>query len=85
MYTALHMPRLTLQSRAFKQNARSIIWLDVEMRKADVLPALTSVLWPEGLMTYAHDAILAESAEARQLVFLPWKELASQVVQQAMA
>lgn len=85
MYSAALMPRHTLQSAAIQQNTRSIIWLDVEMRKADVLPALTSVLWAEGLMTYAHDAILAESAEARQLVFLPWKELASQVVQQAMA
>ena len=79
------MPRHTLQSAVFLKNRRPIIWLDVERRKADPEPALTSVLWAEGLKTYAHDAILAESAKARGLGFQPWLALAREVVRVAMA
>ena len=61
------MPRYTLQSTPFLNNTRPVIWLDVEKRKADPEPALTTVVWAEGLKTYAHDPILAASARARSL------------------
>ena len=79
------MSRYTLQSSPFRQNVRPVIWLDVEKRTADPEPALTSVLWEDGLKTYAHDAILAASAKARGLEFLPWLELAVKVVRVAQA
>ena len=79
------MSRYTLQSSPFRQNVRPVIWLDVEKRTADPEPALTSVLWAEGLKTYAHDAILAASAKARGLEFLPWLELAVKVVRIAQS
>lgn len=84
-YTADLMPRHTLQSSAFRKNTRPVIWLDVEKRKADPVPALTSVYWAEGLKTYAHDAILAASAKARGLEFQPWDELATRIVEVAIA
>jgi hypothetical protein len=82
-YTADLMPRHTLQSASFLNNIRPVIWLDVEKRKADVEPALTTVVWAEGLKTYAHDAILAASAKARRLEFQPWPELAAEIVRVA--
>jgi hypothetical protein len=84
-YTADLMPRHTLQSASFLNNIRPVIWLDVEKRKADVEPALTTVVWAEGLKTYAHDAILAASAKARRLEFQPWHELAKKIVEVAIA
>jgi hypothetical protein len=84
-YTADLMPRHTLQSASFLNNIRPVIWLDVEKRKADVEPALTTVVWAEGLKTYAHDAILAASAKARRLEFQPWPELAKKIVEVAIA
>ena len=84
-YTAGLMPRYTLQAACFLKNVRPVIWLDVEKRKADPEPALTSVLWAEGLKTYVHDAILSASAKARGLGFLPWLELATEVVRVAQA
>ena len=83
-YTAALMPRHTLQSAAFLKNTRPVIWLDVEKRKADPEPALTSVQWADGLKTYAHDAILAASAQARGLEFQPWAQLAAEIVRVAM-
>jgi len=77
------MPRYTLQSTPFLNNTRPVIWLDVEKRKADPEPALTTVVWAEGLKTYAHDAILAASAKARGLEFQPWLELATEIVRVA--
>lgn len=79
------MPRYTLQSDVFRKNLRPVIWLDVEKRKADPVPALTSVLWAEGLKTYVHEPIFAESAKARGLEFQSWAELASEVVRRAQA
>jgi hypothetical protein len=79
------MPRYTLQSTAFHKNTRPVIWLDVERRKADPEPALASVHWADGLKTYAHDAILAQSAKARSLEFQPWTQLAAEIVRVAMA
>ncbi len=84
-YTGDLMPRHTLQSSAFLKNTRPVIWLDVEKRKADPEPGLTSVYWADGLKTYAHDAILATSAKARGLDFQPWAQLAAEVVRVAMA
>ena len=78
------MPRHTLQSAAFRKNHRPIIWLDVEKRKADPEPALTSVHWADGLKTYAHEPILAASAKARGLEFQPWGRLAAEIVRVAM-
>ena len=82
-YTGDLMPRHTLQSAAFLKNTRPVIWLDVEKRKADPEPALTTVVWADGLKTYAHDAILAESAKARSLEFQPWAQLAAEIVRVA--
>ena len=82
-YTGDLMPRYTLQSTPFLNNTRPVIWLDVEKRKADPEPALTTVVWAEGLKTYAHDAILAASAKARGLEFQPWLELATEIVRVA--
>lgn len=79
------MPRHTLQSAAFLNNALPVIWLDVEKRKADAEPALTSVHWADGLKTYAHDGILAASAKARGLESRPWAQLAAEIVRVAMA
>lgn len=79
------MPRHTLQSAAFLNNALPVIWLDVEKRKADAEPALTSVHWADGLKTYVHDGILAASAKARGLESRPWAQLAAEIVRVAMA
>lgn len=79
------MPRYTLQAEAFRKNTRPVLWLDVEKRKADAEPALTTVVWADGLKTYAHDTILAESAKARGLEFQSWTELATRIVEVAIA
>ena len=79
------MPGLTLQTARFRNNTRPIIWLDVEKRKADTKPALTSVHWGDALTTYVHDPILAESAKAKKLEFQPWAQLAAEIVRTAMA
>ena len=79
------MARYTLQSSPFRATTRPVIWLDVEMRKADTKPALTSVHWSDGLKTYVHDPILAESAKARKLEFQPWTQLATEIVRTAVA
>ena len=79
------MPRYTLQSSAFHNNTRPIIWLDVEKRINDLEPALTSVYWADGLKTYAHDPILEDSARAQRLEFQPWAQLAAEIVRVAMA
>ena len=79
------MARYTMQSSAFRTNTRPIIWLDVEMRKADTEPAMTSVHCSGSLKTYVHDPILAQSAQARKLEFQPWTQLAKEIVRTAMA
>jgi len=79
------MARHTLQSSAFRSSTRPIIWLDVEMRKADIEPALTSVHCADTLKTYVRDPILAQSAKARNLKFQPWTQLATEIVRTAMA
>jgi hypothetical protein len=63
------MSGVTLQSTRFRNQPGPVIWLDVERRKADTEPALTSVHWTDGLTTYVHDPILRESAKARKLKF----------------
>ena len=85
VYTGDLMPRHTLQSSAFLNNTRPVIWLDVEKRKSDLEPALTSVHWADGFKTYAHDAILAASAKARGIEFQTWAQLAAEIVRAAMA
>ena len=85
MYGPSLMARYTMQSSAFRTNTRPIIWLDVEKRKADTEPALTSVHCAGRLTTYVHDPILAQSAKAKELEFLPWIQLATEVVGTAMA
>ena len=79
------MPCLTLQTARFRNNTRPIIWLDVEKRKADTEPALTSVHWGDALTTYVLDPILAESAKAKKLEFRPQAKLAAEIVRTAMA
>ena len=79
------MARYTLQSSAFRTNTRPVIWLDVEKRTADTEPALTSVQFSDGLTTYVHEPILAQSAKARKLEFQPWTHLATDIVRTARA
>lgn len=79
------MSGVTLQSTRFRNQPGPVIWLDVERRKADTEPALTSVHWSDGLTTYVHDPILAQSAKAWKLEFEPWAELAAEIVRGAIA
>ena len=67
--------------------AQPIIWLDVERRKADPEPALSTVKRGSALITYVHDARLrpaalssggGELAECR-----PWSAVVADVVQAA--
>ena len=85
MYGPSLMARYTMLSSAFLTNTRPIIWLDVEKRKADTEPALTSVHCAGNLTTYVHDPILAQSAKAWKLEFQPWTQLAAEIVRIAMA
>jgi hypothetical protein len=79
------MSGVTLQSARFRNHPGPVIWLDVERRKADTEPALTSVHWPDGLTTYVHDPILERSAKAWKLEFQPWAQLAARIVRRAIA
>jgi hypothetical protein len=78
------MPPRSQRTNLFRNIDRPVIWLDVEMRKADHEPALTSVQWPDGLKTYVHDTILAQSAKAWRLEFQPWEQLAAAIVSAAI-
>ncbi|MEI6666486.1 MAG: hypothetical protein WCL53_10100 [Chloroflexota bacterium] len=79
------MSGVTLQSTRFRNQPGPVIWLDVERRKADTEPALTSVHWSDELTTYVHEPILRESAKARKLEFQPWPQLATAIVHSAIA
>jgi len=79
------MPGVTLQSTRFRNQPGLVIRLDVDKRKADTEPALTSVHWSDRLTTYVHDPILAQSAKAWKLEFQPWVQLAARVVRGALA
>jgi len=79
------MTGVTLQSTRFRNQSGPVIWLDVERRKADTEPALTSVHWSDSLTTYVHDSILGQSAKAWKLELQPWPELAARIVRSAIA
>jgi hypothetical protein len=67
--------------------AQPIIWLDVERRKADPEPALSTVKRGSALITYVHDARLrpaALSSGGGELAeFRPWSAVVADVVQAA--
>jgi hypothetical protein len=67
--------------------AQPIIWLDVERRKADPEPALSTVKRGSALITYVHDARLrpaALSSGGGELAeFRPWSAVVADIVQAA--
>jgi len=65
----------SLNSGRFKLAAQPIIWIDIEERKKDNAPAMTTVLIGDELTTYIHDPVLAPAAKAKGVVFMEWKEL----------
>jgi hypothetical protein len=44
--------------------AQPILWLDVERRKADLEPAMSTILHEGELITYVHDERLRPAAES---------------------
>ena len=64
--------------------AQPVVWLDVERRKADPEPALSTVLHGDRLVTYVHDLNLRPAAEAsgggELAEFKPWSELVDETV-----
>jgi hypothetical protein len=80
------MSRRNQRNILLRDIERPVIWLDVEMRKYDSEPALTSVHWPaDDLKTYVHNPILEASAKAWKLEFQPWAQLADEIICTAMA
>ena len=69
--------------------AQPIVWLDVERRKADLEPALSSVKRGEQVITYVHDTQLkpaALSSGGGELAqFLPWSDLVAGVLKEVQA
>lgn len=67
--------------------AQPIIWLDVERRKADLEPALSTVNGGSALITYVHDARLrpaALSSGGGELAeFRPWSAVVADIVEAA--
>lgn len=55
---------LKLQSTRLDLEAQPIIWLDVERRKADAEPALSTIMCEGELITYVHDELLRPAAES---------------------
>ena len=71
-------------SKRLNLTAQPIVWLDVERRKVDPEPALSTVLDGEQLVTYVHDERLrpaAESSGGGELAeFKPWTALVEDVL-----
>lgn len=69
--------------------AQPIIWLDVERRKADLEPALSTVKRGEQVITYVHDPQLkpaAVSSGGGELAqFLPWDDLVARILKDVQA
>ena len=69
--------------------AQPIVWLDVERRKADLEPALSTVKRGEQVITYVHDTQLkpaALSSGGGELAqFLPWSDLVAGVLKEVQA
>jgi hypothetical protein len=69
--------------------AQPIIWLDVERRKADPEPALSTVKRGEQVITYVHDPQLkpaAVSSGGGELAqFLPWDDLVAGILKDVQA
>ena len=69
--------------------AQPIIWLDVERRKADPEPALSTVKRGSALITYVHDARLrpaALSSGGGELAeFLSWDDLVTDILKDVRA
>ena len=69
--------------------AQPIIWLDVERRKADPEPALSTVKRGSALITYVHDARLrpaALSSGGGELAeFLSWDDLVADILKDVRA
>jgi hypothetical protein len=69
--------------------AQPIVWLDVERRKADLEPALSTVKRGKQVITYVHDSQLkpaAMSSGGGELAqFLPWEELVARILKEVQA
>lgn len=69
--------------------AQPIVWLDVERRKADLEPALSTVKRGEQVVTYVHDAQLkpaALSSGGRELAqFMLWDDLVAGILKDVQA
>jgi hypothetical protein len=69
--------------------AQPIVWLDVERRKADLEPALSTVKRGEQVITYVHDPQLkpaALSSGGGELAqFLPWDDLVARILKDVQA
>lgn len=69
--------------------AQPIVWLDVERRKADLEPALSTVKQGKQVVTYVHDSQLkpaALSSGGGELAqFLPWDELVARILKEVQA
>ena len=64
--------------------AKPILWLDVERRKADVEPAMSTILHEGDLVTYVHDERLRPAAESsgggKLAIYRPWVETVEEIL-----
>ena len=64
--------------------AQPILWLDVERRKADVEPAMSTILHEGELVTYVHDERLRQAAESsgggKLATYRSWAETVEEIL-----
>jgi hypothetical protein len=64
--------------------AQPILWLDVERRKADVEPAMSTILHEGALTTYVHDERLRPAAESsgggKLATYRPWSQTVEEIL-----
>ena len=65
-------------------SAQPILWLDVERRKADVEPAMSTILHEGALVTYVHDERLRPAAETsgggKLATYRPWSQTVEEIL-----
>ena len=64
--------------------AQPILWLDVERRKADVEPAMSTILHDGELITYVHDERLRPAAQSsgggKLATYRTWSEMVEEIM-----
>jgi len=64
--------------------AQPILWLDVERRKADVEPAMSTILHEGELITYVHDERLRPAAQSsgggKLATYRTWSEMVEEIM-----